>query len=237
MDKVMDENIEQQPINKPKKKVSAVNIFVNRYMGAGFWLVAFIGANLFWGFYTLQLVSSLKAEEKIAVLTADGTLMITAGKTYDRSAELQRLCARHATLSLLSRNPKGLDHETMFKAYFLAGAQKQVLKDLERERKVFKEKSIHQKVEIKSTDIQPGKDGVLYALTEGQLIMNGRFGDTSFVYPEKYRLTLTLVKNPDVGANGYAPYSVLTYTLKTEKSEVTENLNKKIDIKKEEGGQ
>lgn len=222
-------SLEDKPVNKPEKKISAVNLFVNRNMAGGFWLTCFVVSNVFWGFYNLRMVNALKAEEKIAVLTADGTLMITAGKAYDRAQEFQKLCIEHSALSLLSRNPKGLDYETMFKSYFLAGAQKQALKDMGKDSALFKDKEIHQKIEIETIKIQAGKNGVLFGLVEGQLIINGKFGDSDFVYPEKFRLTLTLMKNKRVGQNGYAPYAVSSYKLVRKKSTDQVNIEQKLD--------
>ena len=182
-----------------------------------------------------NLTATLKQDEKIAILTSDGTLIITAGKSYDRSNDLKKLCIEHSTLSLLSRNPEGLNYETMFQAYFLDGAQKTRLTELSKDADDYRSKSIYQSIQIDDILTEPGKDGIIYGLVKGQLVLNGKFGDSSFVYPENFRLTLTMVKNPRVGMNGYAPYVVNSYVLKKTKS--SSAINIASEDKSKEGNQ
>ena len=192
-----------------------LNIFINRKYASVFWFMIFVISNLGWAVFTVNLTEALKIESRVVLIDPEANIMTLSGETFDRAKDLHRMCAEKATISLLSLNPEGRDYPRMFSAYFIGKSIKKANVDFRKVEKEFGDRNIHQKVEIDTIEPSSDKTGnTVWARVRGQIIMNGLVKGEKFALASDMELVLTMQRNPNIGTNSYAPYSVVSYTTK-----------------------
>jgi len=72
----------------------------------------------------------------------------------------------------------------------------------------FQAKQLHQKVEIARIDILQTRENAVLTQVTGQLIRAGIFDGKAFSEAVPFRLTLKLLRNPNMIANGRFPTAV-----------------------------
>jgi hypothetical protein len=83
------------------------------------------------------------------------------------------------------------------------------------ERAEFESKQLHQQVEIGKIDILTTRENVVLTQVSGQLIRNGIFEDRAFSEAVPFRLSLKLVRNPNMVLNGRFPTAVSDFRYET----------------------
>jgi hypothetical protein len=124
---------------------------------------------------------------------------------------------RLACLALLQRNPAGPDLPDLLKRLYLEPARKKAASMYQTRIPEFKERQIHQKVEVTKIDIldtRQIKDGAGHSYeavavrTEGNLIRTGTLNKMEFREPVKFTIEFLFIRNPDLLGNGRLPLVV-----------------------------
>ncbi len=137
---------------------------------------------------------------------------------FEEAAGLQAYHVRLACLALLERNPIGPDLPDLLKRMYLEEpARKKAAALYIKQNPEFKEKEIHQKVEVGKLDIldtRKMKDGagVSYEAmdveAEGNLVPTGTLNQIEFREVAKFKITFFFVRNPVLMGNGRLPLVV-----------------------------
>ena len=199
-------------------KLTAVTAITNNIVAARFWMViALICAVLAVGSPYLT-IKAMKQKEKVVILDQGGTLIYSPLLGFEEAAGLQAYHVRLACLALLQRNPIGPDLPDLLKRMYLEEpARKKAAALYKAQNPEFKEKEIHQKVEVSKLDIldtRKMKDGagVSYEAVdveaEGNLVRTGTLNKIEFREVAKFKITFFFVHNPDLMGNGRLPLVV-----------------------------
>ena len=136
---------------------------------------------------------------------------------FEEAGELHAYHVRLACLALLQRNPVGPDLPDLLKRLYLESARKKAAMMYQARKPEFKEKQIHQKVEVTRIDVlhtRQLKDGAGHSYeavtvrTEGNLIRTGTLNKMEFREPVKFSIEFLFIRNPDLLGNGRLPLVV-----------------------------
>ena len=134
-------------------KFSAVAAITNNLVAARFWMILAI---LFAAMAVASphfTVMAMRAREKVVILDPGGTLIYAPLLGFEDAGELHAYHVRLACLALLQRNPVGPDLPDLLKRLYLERARKKAGAAYQAQNPEFKERQIHQKVEVTSIDI------------------------------------------------------------------------------------
>ena len=204
-------------------KLSAVNTITNNLVAARFWMIL---AFLFAGMAVASpycTIKALRAREKVVILDPGGTLIYAPLLGLEEAGELHAYHVRLACLALLQRHPVGPDLPDLLKRLYLEPARKKAAAMYLARNSEFKEKQIHQKVEVTKIDIldtRQLKDGsghsyeAVSVRTEGNLIRTGTLNGMEFREPVKFSMEFLFIRNPDLLGNGRLPFVVQDFKYK-----------------------
>jgi hypothetical protein len=168
-------------------------------------------------------VMAMRAREKVVILDPGGTLIYAPLLGFEDAGELHAYHVRLACLALLQRNPVGPDLPDLLKRLYLEQARKKAGAAYQAQNPEFKERQIHQKVEVTSIDIvdtRQIKDGAGHSYetinvrTQGNLIRVGTLNQMEFREPLKFSIEFVFIRNPDLLANGRLPLVVQDFKYK-----------------------
>ncbi len=135
-------------------KLSAITSITNNVIAARFWMglsALSIGFAVAAPYLT---ISAMKQQEKVVILDPGGTLIYAPLQGFEEAGSLHAYHARLACLALLQRNPIGPDLPDLLKRLYLEDpARKKAASIYRAQNPEFKEKAIHQKVEVTKIDI------------------------------------------------------------------------------------
>jgi hypothetical protein len=204
-------------------KFSAVAAITNNLVTARFWMILAI---LFAAMAVASphfTVMAMRAREKVVILDPGGTLIYAPLLGFEDAGELHAYHVRLACLALLQRNPVGPDLPDLLKRLYLEQARKKAGAAYQAQNPEFKERQIHQKVEVTSIDIvdtRQIKDGAGHSYetinvrTQGNLIRVGTLNQMEFREPLKFSIEFVFIRNPDLLANGRLPLVVQDFKYK-----------------------
>jgi hypothetical protein len=173
----------------------------------------------FWFFFTVtvlllsaidryHLVSQFKQRERVVIIDPAGTYYLSPLLQFSEAKELHIQQAELATLAFLERSPKEFDHADLLKQVFLKSALGKAQDERISEAVEFRSKQLHQKVEIGRIDILATRENEVLAAVTGQLIRSGIFQGKAFTEAFNFKLSLRLIRNPNMAANGRFPTAV-----------------------------
>jgi hypothetical protein len=163
-------------------KFSAVDAITNNLVAARFWMflaILFASLAVASPYFT---VLAVRVKEKVVILDPGGTLIYAPLLGFEEAGQLHAYHVRLACLAFLQRNPNGPDLSDLLKRLYLDPAWKKAAALYQGQNAEFKEKQIHQKVEITKIDIldtrkiEDGAGKSYEAVTvraEGNLIRTG----------------------------------------------------------------
>jgi hypothetical protein len=154
------------------------------------------------------LVQSFKQRERVIVIDPAGTYYASPLLKFQEARHLHSQQSELATLAFLERNPDGFDNEDLVKQMFLKAAFQKAKAEFFSEAPEFKAKQLHQKAEIARIDILTTRDNVVLTQVTGQLVRNGIFDDKAFSEAIPFKLSLKLLRNPNMVLNGRFPLAV-----------------------------
>ncbi len=206
-------------------KFSAIDAITNNLVAARFWMVTaiiFAGAAIASPYFT---VLATRAKEKVVILDPGGTLIYAPLLGFEEAGQLHAYHVRLACLALLQRNPSGPDLSDLLKRLYLEPARKEASALYQAQNAEFKEKQVHQKVEVSKIDIldtrkiTDGSGQSFEAVTvrsEGNLIRTGTVNKLEFREPMKFEIEFLFIRNPDLLGNGRLPLVVQDFKYKEE---------------------
>lgn len=197
--------------------MNAISAITNNLIAARFWMGLAILSILFAILSPYLTIQAMKQKEKVVILDPGGTLIYSPLLGFEEAGNLHAYHVRLACLALLQRNPIGPDLPDLLKRLYLEPARKKAADLYRRQNPEFKEKQIHQKVEVTKIDILDTKkindqSGPTYeAVTVragGQLLRTGTVNAMEFREPVKFQIEFLFIRNPDLLANGRLPLVV-----------------------------
>jgi hypothetical protein len=210
--------LDPKAINPPKAmKFSAIDAITNNLIAARFWMfvaIVFAAMAVASPYFT---VLAMRAKEKVVILDPGGTLIYSPLLGFEEAGQLHAYHVRLACLAFLQRNPIGPDLSDLLKRLYLDPARKKAAALYQAQNAEFKEKQIHQKVEVSKIDILDTRkisDGAgqsfeaVAVRAEGNLIRTGTVNKLEFREPVKFTVEFLFIRNPDLLANGRLPLVV-----------------------------
>jgi len=199
-------------------KLSAVTSITNNLIAARFWMALAALAIAFAVAAPFLTIAALKQQEKVVILDPGGTLIYAPLLGFEEAGSLHAYHVRLACLALLQRNPIGPDLSDLLKRIYLEDpARKKAAALYKSQNPEFKEKQIHQKVEVTKIDILDTRkinDGAgksyeaVSVRAEGNLVRTGTLKGIEFREPVKFQIEFLFVRNPDLLGNGRLPLVV-----------------------------
>jgi len=199
-------------------KLSAVTSITNNIIAARFWMGLAILACGFAAAAPYLTIAAMKQKEKVVILDPGGTLIYAPLLGFEEAGGLHAYHVRLACLALLQRNPVGPDLPDLLKRLYLEEpARKKAATLYKSQNPEFKEKQIHQKVEVTKIDILDTRkvsDGAgksyeaVNVRVEGNLIRTGTLKSMEFREPAKFQIEFLFIRNPNLLGNGRLPLVV-----------------------------
>ena len=199
-------------------KLNAVTAITNNLVAARFWMVIALLCAGFAIAAPYLTIRAMKQQEKVVILDGGGTMIYSPLLGFEEATDLHAYHVRLACLALLQRNPIGPDFPDLLKRIYLEDpARKKAAALYRAQNPEFKEKEIHQKVEISKFDIvdtRKIKDGsgksfeAVDVHAEGNLIRTGVVNKIEFREVAKFHIAFFFIRNPDLLGNGRLPLVV-----------------------------
>jgi len=191
-----------------RPRFNPTRLFVEKDRLAWFWFLFAMAILVIAVVDRFFLVQSFKQRERVVVIDPANTYYVSPIMKFEDAKELHAQQSELAAIAFLERNPKSFDNEDLLAQMFLKPALTKAKTQRQSEADEFKAKELHQKAEIARIDIlQTRADAVLTQIT-GQLIRSGIFDGKAFSEAVPFRLTLKLLRNPNMIANGRFPTAV-----------------------------
>jgi len=191
-----------------RPRFNPTRLFVEKDRLAWFWFLFAMAILVIAAVDRFFLVQSFKQRERVVVIDPANTYYVSPIMKFEDAKELHAQQSELAAIAFLERNPKSFDNEDLLAQMFLKPALAKAKAQRQSEADEFKAKELHQKAEIARIDIlQTRADAVLTQIT-GQLIRSGIFDGKAFSEAVPFRLTLKLLRNPNMIANGRFPTAV-----------------------------
>ena len=195
-------------IKRPKAAPTVLRLFAEHGWAARVWFVIAVLAVAAAFIQPFFIIAAFRTQERVVILDETGTYHISPLLNFEDATKLQTSQTLLACVALLEKNPNGFDYPELLAKMYLPDALNQAKALQSQQADELKAKQIHQKVEVFRLDVlQTRNDQVLVEVT-GQLIRVGLFNDEPFTESEKFRAQFTLLRNPNLTANGRFPLAV-----------------------------
>jgi len=182
---------------KAARRFHSVRLFGDVTFAARFWLWAFlIGQGII-------ATKWLLPERRDYVTALDGaeTVIRSPLLRFAQAGRVHLKEARRATHAFLNRSPEGFDDPDLVEDMFLASAFEQARQNLIAEADERTAKRLHQKAEIEATEILKTSADAFLVVVSGQLVRAGVFQNRPFAETVPFRLSMRLLRNPDLTKN------------------------------------
>lgn len=199
-------------------KLSAITSITNNLIAARLWMGLAILSVGFAVAAPYLTIAAMKQKEKVVILDPSGTLIYAPLLGFEEAGNLHAYHVRLACLALLQRNPVGPDLPDLIKRLYLEDpARRKAAALYKAQNPEFKEKQIHQKVEVTKIDILDTRkisDGAgksyeaVSVRAEGNLVRTGTLNKLEFREPVKFQVEFLFIRNPDLLGNGRLPLVV-----------------------------
>ena len=199
------------PAVSPKLPQAAPNVlrmFADHGWAARMWFLVAVAALVASLLEPYFIISAYRTRERVVILDEAGTFHISPLLDFEDATKLQTSQTLLACLALFERDPDGYDYPDILEKMFLPDALAQAKTILSQQRAEFKAKQIHQKVEIFKIDILKTRNDQVLVEVQGQLIRIGIFNDQPFTESPAFTARFTLLRNPNLTANGRFPLAV-----------------------------
>jgi len=158
-------------------------------------------------------------KDKLALIWFVIAAAVTAGFWWER----QRLIASFQQkpqffvmdANHTNRNPSGADNPDRLKRILGKELYQETNRRLEEETKAFRQKEIHQKVELGAIQILQVRDDSVLTGVEAQLIRNGVFRNKPFTEVLEVNAQFKFILNPDMRHNGRFPTVAIAFDYNT----------------------
>jgi hypothetical protein len=194
-----------------RKHFDLARLLVQRDRLPWFWFAFTVAVLLLSAIDRYHLISLSRQRERVVIIDPAGTYYLSPLLQFSEAKELHVQQAELATVTFLERNPKEFDHLDLLKLVFLKSAFAKAQDERISEAVEFRAKQLHQKVEIGRIDILATRDNEVLAAVTGQLIRTGIFQEKVFNEAFNFKLSLRLIRNPNLAINGRFPVAVADF--------------------------
>src|SRR5688572_1976174 len=195
-------------VRAPRKRFDPTQLFAQRDRLPWFWFFVAVAVTMFAAFDRFHLVQQFKQRERVVIIDPAQTYYISPLLQFQEAKELHAQQAELAAMAFLNRNPRDFDHSELLKQVFLKPALAKAQDHRTRESVEFRSKQLHQKTEIAKIDILATRENEVLTSVSGQVIRSGIFQEKAFLEAFTFKLTLRMVRNPNMAANGRFPTAV-----------------------------
>jgi len=197
------------PANRPaRKRFDPTQLFAQRDRLPWFWFFVAVAVTVLAAFDRYHLIGQFKQRERVVIIDPSQTYYISPLLQFQEAKDLHIQQAGLATTAFLERNPKDFDHADLLKQMFLKSALQKAQDQHTREAVEFRSKQLHQKPEIGRIDILATRENEVLATVSGQVIRTGIFQEKAFTEAFNFKLSLRLLRNPNMAVNGRFPTAV-----------------------------
>ena len=200
---------EGAPATRPaRKRFDPTQFFAQRDRLPWFWFFVAVAVTVLAAFDRYHLIGQFKQRERVVIIDPSQTYYISPLLQFQEAKDLHIQQAGLATTAFLERNPKDFDHADLLKQMFLKSALQKAQDQHTREAVEFRSKQLHQKPEIGRIDILATRENEVLATVSGQVIRTGIFQEKAFTEAFNFKLSLRLLRNPNMAINGRFPTAV-----------------------------
>ena len=199
-----------QALAKPKFLSSAalLRLFADHGWAARVWFMVAVVAVTAAFIQPFFIISAFRAQERVVILDETGTYHISPLLNFEDATKLQTSQTLLACLALLEKNPNGFDYPELIEKMYLPDALLQAKAMQTAQAGELAAKQIHQKVEVFRLDVLQTRNNQVLVEATGQLIRVGLFNDAPFTEAVPFHARFTLLRNPNLTANGRFPLAV-----------------------------
>ena len=199
----------------PQRRFDPTQLFAQRDRLPWFWFLVAVAVTVGAAFDRYHLVNQFKQRERVVIIDPARTYYVSPLLQFQEAKDLHAQQAELAAMTFLSRNPKEFDHPELLQQLFLKAALDKAREHRSREAVEFRAKQLHQKPEIGRIDILATRENEVLANITGQVIRTGIFQEKAFTEAFGFKLTLRLIRNPNMAANGRFPTAVGDFKYET----------------------
>ena len=197
----------------PKAAPNILRMFADHGWAARMWFLVALVALAAALVEPYLIISAYRTRERVVILDEAGTFHISPLLNFEDATKLQTSQTLLACIALFERNPNGYDYPDILEKMFLPDALAQAKTLLSQQRAEFQAKQVHQKVEIFKINILKTRNDQVLVEVEGQLIRIGIFNDQPFTESPIFTAHFTLLRNPNLTANGRFPLAVWKFDI------------------------
>ena len=191
-----------------RRAFDPTRLFVQRDRLPWFWFFVAAAVALGSAFERYHLLRQFKQRERVVIIDPAGTYYLSPLLQFQEARDLHAQQAELATVAFVERNPREFDHPDLLKQVFLKPAFNKAQDQRTREAVEFRAKQLHQKAEIGRIDILATRENEVLATVSGQVIRSGIFQEKAFTEAFNFKLSLRLLRNPNMALNGRFPTAV-----------------------------
>ena len=196
------------PARVARKEFDPTQLFAQRDRLPWFWFFVAVAVTVVAALDRYHIINQFKQRERVVIIDPAETYYISPLLQFAEAKDLHAQQAELATITLLERNPKDFDHPELLRQMFLKSALEKAREHRTREAVEFRAKQLHQKPEIAKIDILATRENEVLATVSGQVIRTGIFQEKAFSEAFTFKLSLRLLRNPNMAANGRFPTAV-----------------------------
>ncbi len=190
------------------KRFDPTQLFAQRDRLPWFWFFVAVAVTALAGLDRYHIINQFKQRERVVIVDPAQTYYISPLFQFSEAKDLHAQQAELATVTFLERNPKDFDHPDLLRQMFLKSAMQKVQDHRTREAVEFRAKQLHQKPEIARIEILATRENEVLVAVFGQVIRTGIFQEKVFTEAFNFKLSLRLLRNPNMAANGRFPTAV-----------------------------
>jgi hypothetical protein len=214
----MSETLLETPVPATAPKIpqavpNVIRLFADHGWEARMWFLVAVVALAAALLEPYFIISAYRTRERVVILDESGTYHISPLLNFEDATKLQTSQTLLACIALFERNPNGYDYPDILEKMFLPDALAQAKTILSEQKTEFHAKQIHQKVEIFKIDILKTRNDQVLVEVEGQLIRVGIFNGQPFTESPTFKAQFTLLRNPNLTANGRFPLAVWKFDI------------------------
>src|SRR5216117_3692979 len=195
-------------VHPTRKRFDPTQMFAQRDRLPWFWFFVAVAVTGLAAFDRYHLIGQFKQRERVIIIDPSQTYYISPLLQFQEAKDLHAQQAELATLAFLDRNPKDFNHPDLLRQMFLKPPLQKAQDHRTREAVEFRAKQLHQKPEIAKIDILATRENEVLVAVYGQVIRTGIFQEKTFTEAFNFKLSLRLLRNPNMAANGRFPTAV-----------------------------
>ena len=195
-------------IGSARKAFDPTQLFTQRDRLPWFWFLVAVAVTVVAALDRYHIINQFKQRERVVIIDPSQTYYVSPLLQFQEARDLHIQQAELATTAFLERSPKDFDHLELLKQMFLKGALQKAQDQRTREAVEFRSKQLHQKPEISRIDILATRENEVLATVSGQVIRTGIFQEKAFTEASNFKLSLRLLRNPNMAINGRFPTAV-----------------------------